>query len=129
MYRNPAIVLVAAFTAALAGCLSERAPTHQTDVENRAIAFLQREVPAWTRENGCFSCHNNGDAARALFAAKHAGFRVGLAAVNDTTRWVTQPDRWEHNRGDPGFSDQRLANIQFAASLLAAMESGDVGDG
>jgi hypothetical protein len=48
--------------------------------------------------------------------------------VQDTVDWVTQPVRWEHNKGDPGFSDQRLANIQFAASLLAAMESGDVKD-
>src|SRR5262249_3941979 len=28
--------------------------------EARAVDFLRREVPAWSRDNGCFSCHNNG---------------------------------------------------------------------
>src|SRR4051794_38197216 len=37
--------------------------------EARAIHYLAREVPAWNREHHCFSCHNNGDAARALYAA------------------------------------------------------------
>ena len=92
------------------------------------MAFLVREVPAWSRENGCFSCHNNGDAARALYAAKRDGFTVPTAALADTTAWVRQPSRWEHNKGDPGFSDQRLANLQFAASLLAAVESGAFDD-
>ena len=44
--------------------------------EQRAIEFLSREVPAWPAENQCFSCHNNGDAARALFAATRAGHSV-----------------------------------------------------
>ena len=33
--------------------------------EAKALTFLAREVPAWKQHNGCFSCHNNGDAARA----------------------------------------------------------------
>ena len=37
--------------------------------EDRALAYLIREVPAWSREHKCFSCHNNGDAARALYTA------------------------------------------------------------
>src|SRR5207302_3846859 len=82
------------------------------------------EVPAWSRNNGCFSCHNNGDGARALYAAMRKGYRVPVRVLADTTAWVGQPDRWEHNKGDPGFSDLRLANIQFAASLLAALEAG-----
>ncbi|MEK7831414.1 MAG: hypothetical protein AAB401_10040, partial [Acidobacteriota bacterium] len=28
------------------------------DAETKAIAFLSREVPAWPKTNGCFSCHN-----------------------------------------------------------------------
>jgi hypothetical protein len=43
--------------------------------EARAMGFLAVEVPRWSRENRCFSCHNNGDAARALYQAS----RVGLA--------------------------------------------------
>jgi hypothetical protein len=122
------IALAAASMAAIGGCAGDRTEMHATIDETRAIQFLEREVPAWSRDNGCFSCHNNGDAARALFAAKQAGYRLGPPAFKDTTEWVTKPDRWEHNKGDPGFSDQRLANIQFAASLLAAIESGAVED-
>ncbi len=36
----------------------------QPSPEARAVAFLAREVPRWSRENHCYSCHNNGDAAR-----------------------------------------------------------------
>src|SRR4051794_20161530 len=78
----------------------------------RAVRFLEQEVPAWHRDNHCFSCHNNGDGARALYEAKRNGIRVSDAALNDTSSWLDRPDKWEHNKGDPGFSDQRLANLQ-----------------
>ena len=107
------------------GCVSESARPHPPSVaETRAVQFLTREVPAWSRANGCFSCHNNGDGARALYAAARKGYRVPARVLADTTAWVAQPNRWEHNKGDPGFSDQRLANIQFAAALLAAVDAG-----
>jgi hypothetical protein len=98
------------------------------DAEARAVRFLMREVPAWSKENGCFSCHNNGDAARALYAASRKGYRVPDHVLADTTEWVKRPARWDDNKGDPGFSDKRLADIQFAASLLAAFETGRVKD-
>lgn len=41
-----------------------------------AVAYLEREVPKWKRENGCYSCHNNGDGLRGLLAARRAGFAV-----------------------------------------------------
>lgn len=110
---------------ALGGCAGPGTRTEASlDGEARAVAFLVREVPAWSRANGCFSCHNNGDAARALYEAKRAGFAVPAAALADTTAWVGQPSRWDHNQGDPGFSDQRLANLQFASALRAAVETG-----
>jgi hypothetical protein len=99
-----------------------------TDTESRAVGFLMREVPAWSKENGCFSCHNNGDAARALYAASRKGHRVPDHVLADTTEWVKRPARWDDNKGDPGFSDKRLADIQFAASLLTAFETGRVKD-
>lgn len=98
------------------------------DAEARAVGFLMREVPAWSKENGCFSCHNNGDAARALYAASRKGYRVPDHVLVDTTEWVKRPAGWDDNKGDPGFSDKRLADIQFAASLLAAFETGRVKD-
>jgi hypothetical protein len=114
---------------ATAGCVSEGVRRDQTaGAEARAIEFLKREVPAWSRDNGCFSCHNNGDGARALYAATKKGYPVPPSILADTTTWVVQPDRWEQNKGDPGFSDKRLANIQFAGALLAAFEAGQVRD-
>lgn len=111
------------------GCVTE--PDRSDSVaaaEARAVEFLQREVPAWSRDNGCFSCHNNGDAARALYASSRKGYRIPSGALADTTEWVAHPERWDHNKGDPGFSDKRLADVQFAASLGAAVESGAVKD-
>ena len=110
-----------------AGCVTDMDRRDPAAVaEARAVDFLKREVPAWSRDNGCFSCHNNGDAARALFAATRKGHRIPTRVLADTTAWVTQPNRWDHNKGDPGFSDKRLASIQFAASLSAAVEAGHV---
>ena len=113
---------------ALTGCWTDSAKQNPATPEAKAVEFLKREVPAWSRENDCFSCHNNGDGARALYAAASQGFRVSAEMLNDTTAWVTKPARWEDNKGDPGFSDRRLANIQFAASLLAAYKSGHLED-
>jgi hypothetical protein len=113
-----------------AGCASPRSDADPAlAAESRAIKFLQREVPAWSRDNGCFSCHNNGDAARALYAAGRHGYRLAGYILADTTRWVSAPEKWDDNKGDPGFSDQRLADVQFAASLLAAWETGHARDG
>ena len=114
---------------AASGCVSDSARRYRPAIaEASAVRFLTREVPAWSRNNGCFSCHNNGDGARALYAAMRKGYRVPVTVLADTTAWVAQPGRWEHNKGDPGFSDLRLANIQFAASLLAALEAGLASD-
>lgn len=105
------------------GCATDD-PSRGVSAEGKAVGFLAREVPAWARENGCYSCHNNGDAARALYEASRSGYSIARDALADTTAWVVKPERWDHNKGDPGFSDKRLANIQFAAALVAALESG-----
>jgi hypothetical protein len=113
-----------------AGCASGPGDADPARVaEARAVEFLRRDVPAWSRDNGCFSCHNNGDAARALYAADRHGHRLAGHILADTTRWVSAPEKWDDNKGDPGFSDQRLADVQFAASLLAAWETGHARDG
>ena len=96
--------------------------------ESKAVAYLVREVPAWSRENQCFSCHNNGDAARALYVASRKGHKIPPSALADTTAWLTRPEQWKNNKGDPGFSDQRLANLQFAAALQTAIETGHIKD-
>ena len=88
--------------------------------EQRAVEYLTQEVPRWQRENHCYSCHNNGDAARALFAARRAGYAFADDVLSDTVRWLRQPGEWDNNHGNPGFSDTRLARIQFAAALAEA---------
>lgn len=96
--------------------------------EEHAIGYLAREVPRWSPENRCYSCHNNGDAARALYVATRAGYSVPAGALSDTTAWLLRPEDWDNNRGDPAFSDKKLAGIQFAAALAAAVQTGVVTD-
>ena len=93
--------------------------------EQRALDYLAREVPRWSRENHCFSCHNNGDGARALYvAARQRRYQIPADALSDTTRWLLTPAKWDDNRGNPAFSDKKLARIQFAATLAEACDSG-----
>jgi len=120
------MLVLAALTAVV--CANNDNYSLSADSEAIAIQFLMREVPAWSKDNGCFSCHNNGDAARALYAASRKGYSVPANVLADTTDWVKRPGGWDENKGDPGFSDKRLANVQFAASLLAAFETGHVKD-
>jgi hypothetical protein len=99
-------------------------PPDKTTPEARALAYLAVEVPRWSRENHCFSCHNNGDGARALYAAVRLGHTVPLQALEDTSRWLAKPDRWDHNGGEGPFSDKLLARIQFGAALAEALDAG-----
>jgi hypothetical protein len=96
--------------------------------EGRALTFLIHEVPRWAAENKCYSCHNNGDAARALYRAVKQSHPVPAEALADTSRWLSQPQRWDHNPGDPAVSDKGLARIQFAAALVEALDAGQVTD-
>jgi hypothetical protein len=94
--------------------------------ESKAIVFLAREVPGWTREKHCYSCHNNGDAARALYLAVRAGMHVPAESLAETNRWLAQPKRWDHNGGDGAKSDKRLARLVFAATLATAADVGSI---
>src|SRR5262245_12243845 len=93
----------------------------QDDAAERAIKYLSRVVPAWSRDNHCFSCHNNGDGARALYVARGLSFTVPDVALGDTTEWLRKPDGWDKDKGKAGFSDERLARIEFGNSLVAAV--------
>lgn len=82
----------------------------------RALDYLSREVPAWKKKNGCFSCHNNGDAARALMAGGKP------EALTETLTWLASPTQWDHQQADAEFRDKDLARIQFAFALTEAVE-------
>jgi hypothetical protein len=103
---------------------SQRPPAAQgNSPEGRAVAYLRAEVPRWRREHPCYSCHNNGDAARALLAASAAGLDIG-DALDDTLAWLSAPERWEQNGSRGGSSDLPLARVQFASALDAAVTAG-----
>lgn len=79
----------------------------------RSLEFLSREMSEWPRENGCYSCHNNGDAARAIYLAmRMERFPLGRT-VSDS--WLKEPSGWQlpdEEKGPEG--DQSLADLQFA---------------
>lgn len=114
---------VAAHSAQADDCGPRERANRRTKSEQRAVAFLSREVPRWSVENKCFSCHNNGDAARALYVAVRRGERIAPKALADTTAWLARPDGWKHNGGEGPFSDKKLADLQFAAALADAVEA------
>ena len=92
--------------------------------EQRATDYLAAEVPRWQRDNHCYSCHNNGDGARALYTAARLGYAVPAAILDDNSHWLAAPAGWDHNQGTPGFNNSRLARIQFAAALTEASAAG-----
>jgi len=91
--------------------------------EVRAVEYLAREVPRWKAENDCYSCHNNGDAARALIVASRRGHTVG-PPLDDTIEWLRQPKQWHHNKTQGGIDDKPLARVQFAGALRLAVDAG-----
>ncbi|MEQ8786433.1 MAG: hypothetical protein RIC55_09040 [Pirellulaceae bacterium] len=96
----------------------------EEDSVARGVAFLAREVPQWRVDNKCYSCHNNGDAARALMRARKQGVRFEQDALANTLTWLRRPDAWRHNGGEGEFNDRRLAAIQFGAALTTAHQTG-----
>jgi hypothetical protein len=105
------------------GSSTMRAQDALPQEETRAVAFLSGEVPKWKTENDCYSCHNNGDAARALIVAARRGHDVGTA-LDDTLDWLRQPAKWNHNKTTGGIDDKALARVQFAGALRLAVDAG-----
>ena len=111
------------------GLLASAAQQDGSSPEERAVQFLAREVPRWRAEHDCYSCHNNGDAARALYLAVKENYTVPNEALRTTNDWLAQPEEWDENGGNGVFDDRTLARIQFANALLSAQEAGLIGDG
>jgi hypothetical protein len=124
--KRPATTAIASLAIALFACgavcstslAEERSPQ---SAESRAVAFLAAEVPRWSNENKCYSCHNNGDAARALLAALKSGDLDNRAPLADTLEFLSRPERWDANGPEGPFKDKKLARIQFAAALADAI--------
>jgi len=94
----------------------------------RAVAFLAAEVPKWHQTNRCYSCHNNGDAARALYLARQLGYHIQPEALADTTAWLGRPESWEENGGKGDFNEKDLAALQFSSALAAALRAGAINE-
>ncbi|HVX59637.1 MAG TPA: hypothetical protein VHC19_03520 [Pirellulales bacterium] len=107
---------------------STRAEERKPTPEQRAVEFLAREAAAWPAENKCFSCHNNGDAARALYAAVKLGNESPRAQLRETTAWLAKPAAWRKTKIPAEFRDDRLSAVQFAAALVSAIEADCIKD-
>lgn len=113
-FAASALIIVPALMAT-----SAQAPSAEP-AEARAIAYLAREVPRWRQEHACYSCHNNGDAARALIVGLQRQHAV-RPAIDDTLTWLANPAHWDSNPGgEGGGDDKRLARIQFASATVTA---------
>lgn len=89
--------------------------------EDKAVAYLAEEVRRWSIDNHCFSCHNNGDGARALLIARKLGRSVPPESLQQTMDWLKRPADWQGAANNPGVSDKVLAAIQFAAAASESM--------
>ena len=90
----------------------------------KGVDYLKKEVPKWKAEHACYSCHNNGDATRALLVAGAKGYDIGTS-LDDTLTFLKQPSQWNQNKAAPGgFDDKVLARIQFASALAVAERYG-----
>jgi hypothetical protein len=116
---RPLIALLAALLPPIAG--TQRAG--RSTAEDRALAYLSREVPQWFAQKKCFSCHNNGDAARALYTGMRLGYSLPRGTLINTERWLCHPQGWDHIDGDVNARDTGLARLQFASALLSAVEA------
>lgn len=117
------VATVVAFSSARG---SDRKSAESSGPERRALGFLSKEVAQWPAENKCFSCHNNGDAVRALYRAASMQYPVVRASVAETTEFLANPSQWKENGVDADFSDKQLASIQFGNALAEACATGFV---
>lgn len=90
---------------------------------SRGVGYLTKEVPKWKAQHPCYSCHNNGDATRALLAASARGYDIG-SSLDDTLAFLKQPAKWDQNKTPDGFDDKQLARVQFASALAVAERHG-----
>lgn len=127
--HRDAIGLTVAFLVNFGGpWVSAQVPLDPDEPARRSLAYLNREVPRWSRENRCYSCHNNGDGARAIFVALTANFTANGNDLAETLAFLARPEIWDKNGVDAAFSDKRLARVQFAAALGDAEGAGRVVD-
>jgi len=105
----------------------EAQPADTSAAIAKGVTYLRGEVPKWKSEHPCYSCHNNGDATRALLVAQSKGFDIGNA-INDTLAFLREPSKWDQNKAPNGLDDKALARVQFASALAVANRLGKAPD-
>lgn len=123
LFGRTLLVTLTVLAAAASARSSAQAPPDVPVATRRAVSYLVAEVPRWRREHPCYSCHNNGDGARALIEASRRNL-VDLQRVDDAIGWLRSPERWALNSEDGGVKDLPLSRIQFAAALQALASAG-----
>ncbi len=88
----------------------------------RAVDWLSRQSELWPREHRCYSCHDSGDAARAILASGPRAPQV-QDRVKSTFDFLLHPSRWDENGPKGPFSDKRLARLSFSFALATAVET------
>ncbi|MEP6782236.1 MAG: hypothetical protein ABI983_01125 [Acidobacteriota bacterium] len=92
----------------------------------KGVDYLKKEVPKWKAEHSCYSCHNNGDATRALLVAGSKGYDLGTS-LDDTLAFLKQPATWDQNKAPAAVDNKGLARVQFAGALALAERNGKAG--
>jgi len=105
------------------GAVGQQKPDPYASTIAKGVDYLKVEVPKWKVEHPCYSCHNNGDATRALLVAASKGFDIGTS-LDDTLAFLKQSSKWDQNKAPSGFDDKTLAKIQFASALAVAERHG-----
>jgi len=130
--RARAVLIIAGVVLAGSIGVSAQAKKAETSVDQvdpiayaiaRGVGYLVKEVPKWKAEHPCYSCHNNGDATRALLVASAKKYEVGTS-LDDTLSFLKQPAKWDQNKAPSGFDDKQLARVQFASALAVAERYG-----
>ncbi|GIW96432.1 MAG: hypothetical protein KatS3mg110_4473 [Pirellulaceae bacterium] len=88
-----------------------------------ARRFLRNQERTWREDNGCFSCHNQGIALRALWISDPPDGSDPTAVPQHLRRWLVQPATWQ-TVDDPAGGDQRLADLHFGRAALAGQQRG-----
>lgn len=94
---------------------------------DRGQAFLHREVTRWKPENGCFSCHNNGDGVRTLVLVTDPNTgrqQRRVQSLAATVEFLQAPATWEQNGPAGEFNDTELADIHFTLALSDLKQAG-----
>ncbi len=95
--------------------------------EQRAIAYLVQEVPSWSeRQRSAFPATTTAMASAPFDTALRLHYPVPAHSLADSSSWLKRPTQWDKNPGNPAFSDEKLARIQFAAALVAGVAAGSI---